>query len=154
MLFRSDGLDPDPNGNGDPTEVGEDDPTPIAVPENPVLGVAKSAAATVDNGDGTFDSAITVTVENLGNVDLSSLQVTDDLTATFPAPASYVIQVAPASGTLTPNAAFDGNLDQNLLAGTDGLAVGATATITFTVRFDPNGASGPFNNTEIGRAHV
>ncbi|NIQ18623.1 MAG: hypothetical protein GTN95_00125, partial [Gammaproteobacteria bacterium] len=49
-----------------------------------------------------------------------------------PAPATYSIQVAPASGTLTVNAAFDGNVDQNLLAGTDTLAPGATATITFT----------------------
>ena len=84
-----DGLDPDPNGNGDPTEAGENDPTPIAIPEIPVLGVAKQAAATVDNGDGTFDSAITITVENLGNVNLSSLQVADNLTATFPAPATF-----------------------------------------------------------------
>ncbi|NIQ18622.1 MAG: hypothetical protein GTN95_00120, partial [Gammaproteobacteria bacterium] len=62
------------------------------------------------------------------------------------APATFSIQVAPASGTLTVNAGFDGNADPNLLAGTDTLAVGDTATITFTVRFDPNGLTGPFNN--------
>ncbi|NIQ18621.1 MAG: hypothetical protein GTN95_00115, partial [Gammaproteobacteria bacterium] len=56
-----DGTDPDPNGNGDPTEAGENDPTPISYSENPVLGVAKQAGATVDNGDGTFDVPITIT---------------------------------------------------------------------------------------------
>ncbi|MCH7645522.1 MAG: OmpA family protein [Myxococcales bacterium] len=76
--------------------------------------------------------------------------MTDDLTSTFPAPASYSIQVVPASGSLVVNAGYDGNADPNLLAGTDTLAVGATATITFTLRFDPNGLSGPFNNTANG----
>ena len=34
----------------------------------------------------------------------------------------------------------------DLLAGTDNLVVAATGTITFTLRFDPNGLPGPFNN--------
>ena len=58
----------------------------------------------------------------------------------------------PASGTLTVNAGFDGSADRNLLAGTDSLAPATTATITFTLRFDPNGLTGPFDNTADGSA--
>ncbi|HSR68552.1 MAG TPA: hypothetical protein VLU25_11475 [Acidobacteriota bacterium] len=146
-----DGTDPDPDGDGDPDEAGENDPTPISVPENPVIGVAKRVTSLTDAGGGQFDAAIEMVVENLGNVLLSNVQVTDDLTATFPAPATFAIQAGPAAGgTLTANAGFDGNADRNLLnAGASTLAVGASATITFTVRFNPNGAAGPFSNTAI-----
>jgi uncharacterized repeat protein (TIGR01451 family) len=150
----TDGTDPDDNGDvpgddgdGDPTNTDSD--TPIDFTENPVIGLAKAAGTTVDNGDGTFDTTLTFTVENLGDVEIRNVQITDDLTATFPAPVTFSISTAPASGTLTPNAAFDGDTDQNLLDGTDTLAVGATETVTVTVTFDPNGETGPFNNTAI-----
>ena len=48
---------------------------------------------------GTFDVPITFTVENFGNVALQTLQVTDDLAATFPAPATFSIVAGPASAT-------------------------------------------------------
>jgi uncharacterized repeat protein (TIGR01451 family) len=150
----SDGTDPDDNGDvpgddgdGDPTNTDSD--TPIDFTENPVIGLAKAAGTTVDNGDGTFDTTLTFTVENLGDVEIRNVQITDDLTATFPAPVTFSISTAPASGTLTPNAAFDGDTDQNLLDGTDTLAVGATETVTVTVTFDPNGETGPFNNSAV-----
>jgi len=45
--------------------------------------------------------------ENLGTVHLSNVQVTDNLTATFPAPVTFAIQAGPAAtGTLTANGAF------------------------------------------------
>lgn len=146
-----DGTDPDPDGDGDPDEAGENDPTPVAVPENPVIGVAKAVTSLTDAGGGQFDVSLQFVVQNLGNVDLSNVQVTDDLDATFPAPVTYTIQAGPtAGGTLTNNGGFDGSADQNLLtAGSSALAVGATATIDLTVRFSPNGASGPFQNTAV-----
>ncbi len=141
-----DGTDPDPNGNGDPTEAGEDDPTSIGFIELPVVGVAKEAGVIVENGDSTFTVPMTVTVENLGNVPLASLQVTDNLATTFPAPATFATPIIVASASLTPNAGYDGDADSNLLDGSDSLAVGATATITFSITFTPNGEAGPFMN--------
>ncbi|MDY7093023.1 MAG: hypothetical protein SX243_08635 [Acidobacteriota bacterium] len=143
-----DGTDPDPNGDGDPGGADEDDPTTVTITENPVIGVAKVVTSVTDAGGGLFDVAFSFVVENLGNVDLSNVQVTDDLDTTFPAPVTYSIQVAPAAtGTLTANAGFNGSGDPNLLnAGASTLAVGASATITVTVRIDPNGATGPFFN--------
>jgi hypothetical protein len=90
-------------------------------------------------------------VENLGNVPLANVQVTDDLTTTFPAPSTFSIQAGPAAtGTLTANAGFNGAADQDLLnAAASSLAVGASATLTFTVRISPNGVPGPFLNSAV-----
>ena len=144
------GTTPDPN---------DEEATPVTFTEAPVLGLAKAATAGVEapGFPGQFLTTITLTLVNYGDVELRNVQVTDILTTTFPAPASYVVTAAPAAtvtdagtgGTnaLTGNAAFNGNSDRNLLTAGNTLAAGATATITFTVRFDPNGLTGPFDNT-------
>lgn len=114
-----------------------------------VIGVAKRVTSgPTSNGDGTFTVGLEFVVENLGSENLSNVQVTDDLTATFPAPATLTAVGPPvATGTLTANAGYNGNGDQNLLvAGSSTLASGASATITLSVTFDPNGLPGPFFN--------
>lgn len=145
------GTDPDPDGDGDP--LNNDEPTPIAFDETPVLGVAKSftPSESAVGFPGEFETTITVTLENLGNVVISAVQATDLLSSTFPAPATFTVVGAPTTtGGLTPNATFNGTTDSDLLGGTDTLAAGATGTVSFTVRFDPNGLTGPFNNTAVG----
>ena len=59
--MSDDGVDPDPNGNGDPGDPGEDDPTPIVIGENPVIGVSKDAS--ISGNVVTLDFYL----ENLGN---------------------------------------------------------------------------------------
>jgi len=157
--LSTDGTDPDQNGDvpandgdGDPTNT--DSVTPVTFSENPVLGVAKAATPGVNavGFPGEFETTITLTLVNYGDVELRNVQVTDVLTTTFPAPVTYVVTAAPSSATLTgAGAAFDGTagVGANVLAGTDTLAVGATATVSFTVRFDPNGETGPFDNTAV-----
>src|SRR5204862_368528 len=102
----------------------------------------------------SFNIPMTVTVRNTGNVALTNLQVTDDLTATFPAPSTFSIVGTPtlSAGLTAPAVAFDGITNQNLLSGNDTLAIGAGGTIDFTVRLAPNGAFGPFTNTAIATA--
>ena len=156
-----DGLDPDHDATDDTTDGSTDDdgtpneqsPTQITFTENPVLGVAKSATASVDavGFPGQFETDITFTVENLGDVELRNLQVTDDLDTTFAAPVTYSV-VSITSANLTENASFNGSADKNLLTGVDTLAVGQTETIVIKVRYDPNGATGPFNNQATGTA--
>lgn len=147
-LFDNDGqsLDNRPNGT-------ESDPYTVAlVAENPLLGVAKQAGGATKNSDGTFNVPYTVVVENKGNVPLSNVQVTEDLATTFTGAGGFSIAVAPAvTGSITAaNPAFNGTTNQNLLAGTQPLAVGAKATITFTVKVTPAGNLGPYNNTAVG----
>ena len=147
------GPNPDPDGDDDPTN--NDDPTPVNITEDPILGVAKDVGTVTDNGDGTYNVPYIIRVQNYGNVELSNVQVTDDLTNTFvnptaPQPIFNVIGGSIASPTLTVNAGFNGTGDNNLLDGSDTLAVGATATITFTVRVEPNIAQGIYDNQAFG----
>ena len=157
--LSTDGTDPDQNGdvpanNGDGDPTNTDSVTPVTFTEDPVLGVAKAATAAIDatGFPGEFLTTITLTLVNLGDVEIRNVQVTDLLTDTFPEPpVTFEVTSAPSSTTLTPNAGFDGTvgLGSNVLAGTDTLAAGATATVSFTVRFNPNGATGPFLNTAV-----
>jgi uncharacterized repeat protein (TIGR01451 family) len=162
--LSTEGTDPDQNGavggndgDGDPTNT--DSLTPVLFAEDPQIGLAKAATAAVDavGFPGQFESTITLTLVNDGDVELRDVQVTDALTATFPAPAGFVVSSAPVavvtvagsggSSALTGNAAFDGDTVITLLTAGNTLAAGATATITFTIRFDPGGLTGPFDNT-------
>lgn len=129
--LSDDGTDPDPNGNGDPSEAGEDDPTVIDLLANPIPGVAKTA--TVNGMVVTFD----LYLETFGNRNLT-MALRDDLDATLGA-GNYTVTGAPAfvddPGTLTLNAGFDGSSDIELISsGT--LAIGDTAQIQFVVTVD------------------
>jgi len=143
--LSDDGLDPDPNGNGDPTEQGENDPTPVTITENPVIGVAKDVASVTNHGDGTYTVVYTLMVENLGDVVLSSVQVTDDLSATFAGVISFTMDSL-ISADFTPNGSYDGDTDTDLLIGGDTLAVGASGSITLTVTVTPGADLGPHDN--------
>jgi|GEM_PF-2462188 len=133
------------------------DTTTVSLPgpvQSPAIGVAKQVLGEVVAGPGAdeYDVTFQILVENLGTVDLSNVQVTDDLAATFPAPAAFTVLAAPATtGTLAANAAFDGAVDTNLLnAAGSTLAVGATGTITFTVRITVvSPPATPFLNTAV-----
>ena len=113
----------------------------------PVIGIAKRVGTTVDNGNGSYTSSIILTLENLGNVALSNVQVVDDLNSVFPNPVTFSVANVQATGGLTVNVGYDGATDINLLAGTDSLAIGASATVSFDITFRPNGVAGPFNNS-------
>ena len=113
----------------------------------PVIGIAKQASAVTDNGNGSYSTTITLILNNLGNVALSNVQVVDDLQGVFPSPAAFSVANVQATGGLTVNSGYDGASDINLLAGTDTLAIGATATVSFDITFMPNGLMGPFNNS-------
>ncbi len=168
--LSDDGTDPDPSGNGDATEAGENDPTPIPIPR---IGLAKSAAAVVNNGDGTYDVPFTLTLINAGELALSNIQITDDLSefgsytsAAIPAAGQYTIssdpvQANPANGAaLTPVGAgvFTGTTGgYNLLDAASselpnfGSGSESSAQINFTVRFFPT-TPGPFNNSAVTTA--
>ncbi len=127
----------------------EDTDTADVIVSNGVVGISKRLVSVTATGVDIYDVAMSFIVENLGNEPLDNLQVTDDLSATVPAPATYSIISGPtASGTLSANAGFDGSGDTNLLqSASSTLAVGATGSISLVVRIALNGASGPFLNT-------
>ncbi len=151
------GLDPDPDGDGNPNEPGENDPTPVAIAETPVIGVAKRVNGPVaDNGNGTFTVNFVLVVENLGNVDLNNVVGGRRPAGDLPGPGvdhrgQRAHRLDPdrhrqprRQRRLTP---AHGN--NNLLQFTSTLDVGSTGQISFAVTFDPNGQTGPFNNQAL-----
>ncbi|MDX1430262.1 MAG: T9SS type A sorting domain-containing protein, partial [Rhodothermales bacterium] len=136
------------------------------------IGAAMSVGAIVDNGDGTYDVPMTVTLEGFSDVSLFDLQITNNLAASFgtyvastPAAAGTYTVSTPTVGTLTggavvdassPNASFDGSSDQNLLELVSGnvLPVGATAEVDFTVTWFPPVAVTSTTNQATGRGDI
>jgi len=146
------GTEPDPNHDGDPSSAGEDDPTPVLFIENPGIGVTKSLASSVKNLDGTFTLTYSILVENMGDVNLSNVQVADSLAPTFPAPATFTVNSFTSSQFLM-NGAYNGNTVTNLLAPSQTLAVGAQGTINLTVTVTKNGGlTVNFTNQATGSA--
>ena len=71
------GSDPDPNGNSDPSDIGEDDATAAVIVRSPAIGIAKEVY--LDGTTAIFDFYI----ENLGNSTVSNLFVDDPLNGVF-----------------------------------------------------------------------
>jgi uncharacterized repeat protein (TIGR01451 family) len=140
------GNNPDPNGNGDATEPGENNPTPVSLSPNPVIGTAKAAGPALPQPNGSYNVTYTVIVRNYGNVTLQDAQATDDLTTTFPAPTTFTVSNVSGSGS---NPGFNGSSNKNLLATGVTLQPGESRTVTFTVNVVANGFFGPFNNSVI-----
>ncbi len=151
----------DVSDNGiDPDTAGPDDagvPTPFTPPTpNPELGLAKSATLLAFNDDFSFDVEYTILIQNTGDVDLTNLELFDDLVTQFG--AAYVPSAATdtSGGVLTapvvsvvsdagdldlqlPNvdATFDGGAG-NIFDGSSGtLGVGDVIQVVFSVRANP-----------------
>lgn len=140
---------------------GEVEDYQITIGSEASLGVAKTVGNVTDNRDGSYNVAFTITIENLGDVDLNNLQVTDDLTVAFPNPSSYVMTSSPtpinpapgATGALSVNPSFDGDGNTNLLLGTETLAVGETKSLGFVIRVTPDNPNLTYFNQAFGEAN-
>ena len=151
----------DPNGTnpgGDGDTGGSNDPTPLTIPD---LRVAKQAHTVeeVAGLNGVFDVTYLVVIENTGTIELTDLQITDDVTAltnfgdaydpsaiTGPsdrsglvaAPTIVANTLANSADLPTLNSAFVAGAGQTtIFDGTSGtLQVGEQITVSFTVRID------------------
>ena len=124
--LSTDGLDPDPNGDGVP---GEEVPTPVHFDEAPLIGLAKAADVRM-NDDGTFEVVLTFTVRNMGDVPLRGVQITDPLDGIYAITDLSAERIFVESSTLTVNPNFDGRVDDNVLLGSDTLGVGEERQVT------------------------
>lgn len=139
----------------------------------PRIGIAKSASAVTNNGDGTYDVTFSLAVANYGATGLENVQVTDDVgvggtepglgtytTSAIPLAGQYTIVGAPVvssqtnGASLTPVAAGvftgSGSGTNLLVAGSStlpgfGSGSRSSALIQFTARFFPT-TPGPFEN--------
>ncbi len=112
-------------------------------PEDPMIGLAKQLLSVDNLGGGDFQLVFEMLVTNSGNVKLSNVQTVTDLATAFADAGGFVVDSVTAVG-VTPNPAFDGDTDTNLLAGTDMLEAGEVAVVTLTVILTPDGFGGPY----------
>ncbi|MDY6782578.1 MAG: hypothetical protein SW833_08535 [Cyanobacteriota bacterium] len=172
--ISTNGTDPDPDNNGDPSGPGNDIPTRVPLPEGAsipgIIGVAKQAGTPVPVAGqaGVFDITYTIVVENSGTEDLRNVQIEENLTATTlpgggnssiwsslthtpsqnPAVGQYTIVPSPTTAPpLTINPSFTGSgANTGLLdPASSSLVVDRVGTVTFTARVHPDPASLPGN---------
>lgn len=141
------GTDPDPDGNGDPTDDGS--PTTVTLQEGPAIALAKAMTGLENLTDGVYRVTFTLTVQNTGDVDLTDVQVIDDLNAAFrgvPLTVEEVSATAPLTAASSSVAEVSGEL---LVASASSLASGESATITVAVVIEPGDEiyEGPFHNS-------
>ena len=113
----------------DTTDNADDEPTDVQIA---VIEIDKTAAAPVDNGDGTFDVVYTVEVSNSGDA-AGSYDLTDNISTG--AGISSAVIVAPAYDASSTDSTTEtpGALPGIVSGGTvDG---GASDVFTYTVRF-------------------
>jgi uncharacterized repeat protein (TIGR01451 family) len=128
----------------------EDHLAPVGV-EQPSLGVTKALKSVTRQAGTNYVVVFEIDVTNLGNVPLSNVQVTENLTAALAGAASF--NAASLTGTgLTVNPGFNGTGDTNLLAAGNTLAVGATGKLTLTLNVNSGGHQGPYTNQVQGSA--
>ncbi|MCP5028597.1 MAG: DUF11 domain-containing protein, partial [Actinomycetia bacterium] len=117
------------------------------VPQSPVLGVAKAVSGVVNHGTGSYTVTWILTVENLGNVTLADVGLTDDVATLFAAmsPTGFTI----IDGSLTANPTWDGTAASPILAPGQQLLVGESGTVSIIFTVTP-GATTAGTNQAVG----
>ncbi len=129
-------------GTTPPATPGGDTPTPTPVTLTPQkIDVVKAAGVPLQVAPGRFEIAYNVVVGNKSAATVYNVQANDNLLNTFAAPASFSIKagsysVTATGGTCAGNAAFNGNAETKLLAGTDDWSTGQSCSIKYTVVVD------------------
>lgn len=99
----------------------------------PKIGLSKRVVQTSFNTNGSFDVTFEFTLQNFGTVDLTNVQVTDNLAATFSGTCAATVK-ALTSATYVVNTGFNGLGDVNLLKpGSNTLPVNGKGYILLTV---------------------
>jgi uncharacterized repeat protein (TIGR01451 family) len=99
-----------------------------------LIGAAKSVTSLVFEKNSQYVVTYRVLIKNMGITKLTDIQATDDLRGPFIWSPSFAVQDI-RSNDLTPNPAYDGKQDTNLLMGDDTLDVGESGTVEFDVLF-------------------
>jgi uncharacterized repeat protein (TIGR01451 family) len=135
--------------------------TPANIPlcYTPQIGVAKTLNGSIarDSTSSNFIIPFAVKVQNLGDVSLSSSQITENLASTFPPGATFTVVSVPtvvAGKILALNPSFNGGTNTNLLASGQTLGIGEQSTLAFSVQVTPDQTKsfGPYNNQVAGSA--
>ena len=148
------GFNPDPNGNNNPNEVGENTSTPWEIQPLPVvIGLSKALTSIVPQENGTYNITYQLIVSNLGKGDLYRVEVVDNLQAVFPKPLAFRVVSVNATGNLVLDPNYDGlDVTGLLVDNLSSLSKGSKDTILLTVNVNLKGDSGYYYNSAVAVA--
>ncbi len=89
------------------------------------------------NSDGTYDIIMRIVAENMGNIELTNLQLQDNLLTTFGETPINSVDIVNNSNNINTNIFYDGQDNINLLFGNDVLAAGEIAFVDIAINFGP-----------------
>lgn len=141
------GTDPDSNGNGNPLDFDENDPTPGVILANPKVTLVKEMIGSAQLSDNcTYDVTFRIQLTNTGNADFTQLALIDNLNLGNGSPSTFSI-ISVISNDLTANPNYNGKSDKNLIAAGSSLMIGQTVSLAYTINVEPNDFFGPYYNT-------
>ncbi len=127
------GSDPDSDGMGE-DGVDESDPTVSTIEHMAVMGLAKRLASMEPISDDCSRVTYEFNLENLGNTDITDIQIFDDINAAFSACGGPISIFQILSDDFTVNADYNNALTTgNLLTGQDDLPVGDLGSVILVV---------------------
>ncbi len=112
------------------------------------IGLAKALTTSLRNADGSYDLTYNFTIVNSGEIALSNLSLTDDLTAAFPGSTITVIRLA-ALGSLIVNNSFNGTGNNEMLSNASTLAAKSKEIIELKIKVVVGLTGGEFRNSAI-----
>jgi len=149
--FSVDGLDPDPDHNGNPG----DNASPTILSFDLIkIGIAKSASRSQSLGNALFQVTFKFTVKNYGAAIIHNVSVFDNLDQTFGSASNYTVVggVASANGILVPDVSYNGSSNTNLLLPASQLPVNSTDTLRLLVKYRADQFI-TFSNTSLARGN-
>ncbi len=139
------GTDPDTNGNGNPLDFDENDPTPGVILANPKVNLVKTMLGAQLSDNCTYDVTFKIELTNTGNADFTQLALIDNLDLGTGSPAHFSV-VSVNSTDLIVNPNYNGTTDKNLIASGSQLLIGQTVSLEYTINVVPNDFFGPYYN--------
>lgn|GEM_PF-6749488 len=141
--MSNEGTDTDPNGNGNPSDLGENKPSLLSLLEKPIIGATFDVSEI--EGDLTrFRARHIIRVKNLGDVSLENVNAEFDLEALYPGAEVEVIRHV-GRGPLAVSESFDGIDQVQLFDGSAALNVTDTSRVEVDVIVQPNGYTGLYS---------
>lgn len=143
------GGNPDPDGDGEADEAGENDKCTITLPSiTTQIGIAKFMGS-IGGVSGAYTIPCSLIVENLGDQPLTSVDVRDTLDTIFGGTSSLTSITNITSTGLTANSSFAGTAANDsvlTVSASDTLAAAAYDTLAFTITFDEGDQTEFFNS--------
>ncbi len=136
------GTDPDPDGDGNPTN--NDWPTNGSLTPDATVGLAKSGVVSSDSNTITYEFSF----EHFGNTTALNLTASEDLSAIFGVGNYSVTSIARTAGpaTFAANGMYNGDTDAELIGAGSSLLPGETAVIIIVISV-PSVPAGQYFNT-------